>query len=200
MLMLKMGPKKKRKKKKEKKRISDKYYPIARGNLQIRADIQWVPKGIPTHLIVLLIPREESGRVRTGEYNRYPASRCPRSRESSAQRGGSIYPEVLFRGSRVSSVRRGGRGRRRIDRTGGTFDTLIFAIEDFVCAARMEERRKKRTGGGWGGGVIPCHSQPGPQSRMERREPEGGFDTLDDVVEDLDREARKTKTKTKKTE
>ncbi len=65
----------KKEKRKKKKKISDKYYPIARGNLQIRADIQRVPKGIPKHLIVLLIPREESGRVRTGEYNRYPASR-----------------------------------------------------------------------------------------------------------------------------
>jgi hypothetical protein len=70
------------KKKRKKKKISDKYYPIARGNLQIRADIQRVPKGIPKHLTVpLTIPREESGRVRTGEYNRYPASRCPRPSE-----------------------------------------------------------------------------------------------------------------------
>jgi hypothetical protein len=69
---------------KKRKKISDKYYPIARGNLQIRADIQRVSKGIPKRLTVLLVPRKESGRVRTGEYIRYPASRCPRSRESFA--------------------------------------------------------------------------------------------------------------------
>jgi hypothetical protein len=73
----------------------------------------------------------------------------------------------------------------------------MFAIEDLVRGARGWKTGGRREPGwgrddtlqfsavdlsrGWGG------------RRM--REPEGVFDTLDDVVEDLVREARKTKTR-----